>query len=130
MVIFLLGADDPEMKAMADLLTARHHDVRFAEVNKKRAHAGNAYEADPLELTRGEMLICIECRPTFIPTGVNLVVIDHHRPGDPGWNKGPKEYWEASSIGQLHRLLDMTPTQEARVIAAMDHCFPAAIRGE
>src|SRR5690606_25622302 len=30
-----------------------------------------------------------------------VVVIDHHRPGDPGYGRPPEEFLAASSIGQV-----------------------------
>jgi hypothetical protein len=59
----------------------------------------------------------------------STIVIDHHRPGDPGFALGPDRFWEASSIGQLHMLLELEPDHDALVMAAFDHCFATAVCG-
>lgn len=129
--IFLLGADDPEMEGMEKILMKRRLQTVHAMIQNKRVHPANAYWADPVpDIYAGDTLVCIECRPTNIPHGVDLVVIDHHRPGDPGYHLGPEKYWEASSIGQLYKLLNINPSQRAMLLAAMDHCFSASLRNE
>lgn len=130
--IILLGADDPEMRAMVKILNKnRAQHIAYATVNGQRVHPGQAYRAEAVVgLLAGDTLVCIECRPVYLPPEVEVVVIDHHRPGDPGYDLGPKEFWEASSIGQLHVLLDIAPTDNAKLIAAMDHCPSAALRNE
>lgn len=141
---FLLGADDPEMRAMEKLLKSfgsaligigGRDKIIHATSEGTRVHPGNAYKADPIpDLTKGDILYRIECEPTYVPDGVVVRVIDHHRPGDPGYEKGPEDYWFASSIGQLYQVLPFCGIEQAseteRNIAAMDHCFPAAMRGE
>ena len=153
--VFLLGADDPEMKMVSEILFKekgvqdhfialdetfgyefssckfRITRIEWARISGNRVHPGNAYQADPVtDLEPGDVLVRIECEPRSVPLGVEVVIIDHHRPGDPGFSIGPDRYWEAASIGQLYRLLDLEPTQEAKVMAAFDHSFPAAARGE
>lgn len=128
MYFFLLGADDPEMDTIAVLLTNHGLPFAYATVDGVRANPKNAYATDPVEVPTGHRLVLIECEPRIIPS--DFVRIDHHRPGDPGYSRGPSEYWQASSIGQLHILLDIPPTEQARIMAAYDHCFAAAVRGE
>ncbi|HYD30166.1 MAG TPA: hypothetical protein VEB64_04835, partial [Azospirillaceae bacterium] len=45
---------------------------------------------------------------------------------------GPADYWQAASIGQLWRMLagDAAPPDHLRLVAAMDHCLPAAYAGQ
>ncbi|MDO8601057.1 MAG: hypothetical protein Q7R46_00065 [bacterium] len=93
----------------------------------KPCHRGNSYRADPVWVPEQQQLAVIECEPANMGDFPNAVRIDHHRPQDPGFNMGPENYWLGSSIGQLHRLLGLEPTHAARVMAAMDHCFPAAM---
>ncbi len=62
-----------------------------------------------------------------------MIRIDHHRPGDPGYNLPPSNYWQASSLGQLAHFLGRNMemgSQDNLILAAMDHCPAAAIRGE
>lgn len=129
--VFLLGADDPEMEAIEKVLMKKRFHVEHAQIQGKRVHPGNAYWADPVrDLSDGCMLVCVECRPTLIPKGVELKVIDHHRAGDPGYDLGPERFWEAASIGQIYNLLNIHPTEGAMILAAMDHCFSASLRDE
>src|SRR5690606_8892557 len=46
----------------------------------------------------GARVYRVECDGPVIPAGAQ--VIDHHRPGDPGFGKSPAEFMSASSIGQ------------------------------
>lgn len=142
---YLLGADDPEMREMERLLRSFEDsfkcyypgsEIVYATSGGIRVHPGNAYKADPIpNLNKGAILYRIECEPVGVPDGVSVVVIDHHRPGDPGYEKGPEDYWFASSLGQLWQCIPFftgmeNATETERCIAAMDHCFAAAIRGE
>lgn len=135
--LFVLGAADPEMNAIAELL-AQHGVARvYARVNGKRVHPANAYNAEaPAEalelLARGGSVHLVECVGQA-PGGVRRV--DHHFAGDPGHGKPPTQYWHASSLGQTVAVLDEllpTPvavTQEMRWVAAADHCLGAAYAG-
>lgn len=125
---FLLGADDPEMQAMARVLTARCACFSYASVDGIRATPGNSYRVDTVNIPEKYQLIVIECGFSTMPEAT--IVIDHHRPGDPGFALGPDRFWEASSIGQLHSLLGLEPDRASIVMAAFDHCFAATIRGE
>jgi hypothetical protein len=48
-----------------------------------------------------ETILRIECDGTGIPTVDDVVVIDHHRSGDPGFGGEPRHFFTASSVGQL-----------------------------
>jgi len=128
-VIFVLGASDPEMARIEALLGECGRTVAKATVNGRRVAPSMAYRADGTDpaIPRGADVVCIECQVVGItPTAV----IDHHRPGDPGYGKGPEDYWAASSIGQLYAMLpDATPAAEDRLIAAADHCLGHAYQG-
>jgi hypothetical protein len=138
--------------------------IVYAVADGRRVHPGNAYRADPVEVAAGDTLVRVESEPREVPPGVNVVVVDHHRDGDPGYGLPPAQYWEASSIGQLSKLLhdDLVPWpwmqlgggldwcpsmaftlvaeaklnaefggwENVRALAAMDHCFAAAVRAE
>lgn len=94
--------------------------------------------------------VSYEDQDGFIPVWVECAVqggdrkrgfvIDHHREGDPGYGKCPEKFWEASSIGQLHRLLTHSYWVDAEVanaafgeerflVAASDHCPGHAFQG-
>ena len=125
--IFLLGADDPEMKAMAQLLIVFGAPFLYSSVEGGRTTPGNSYRADPIDVPDAQQLVVVECAFEDMPG--STIVIDHHRPGDPGFALGPDQFWEASSIGQLHALLGIEPDHDALVMAAFDHCFATAVRG-
>lgn len=127
-ICYVLGATDPEMNRIEEILRAAGCLIIHAKKDAKRVHAGNAYEANNFcEIPENSGVIFIECCLTGV---VPQKIIDHHRPGDPGYHKGPTEYWEASSLGQLQDHLGVEPAPEDYVLAAMDHCFNAAMKGE
>lgn len=127
----------------------------------KEAGCPGCYPVKDVPDTVGTLYL-VECDfPTGkgIPECDEVVRIDHHRPGDPGYDKQPDEYFAASSIGQFIRLLveadilaphypdvqDVEETgwhvvgeavrtgiswQRAAMIAAADHCLAAAYRGD
>lgn len=127
---FLLGAKDPEMDMMEKLLEKIGMPFAYATVGGVRVHAGNAYKAYPVVVLDGHRLVLVECEPANIADFPDFIRIDHHRPGDPGYDLGPADFWKASSIGQLHETLLREPTWEAIVMAAHDHCFQAALNNE
>lgn len=127
---FLLGADDPEMRKIARVLMVNGYEFGYALAkNGERVTPGEAYYCQSPVPYAGEKIVCVECQPQGYSTG-DFIRVDHHRPGDPGYTLGPAHYWEASSIGQVCELMRIQPSRELRVIAAMDHCFARAIRGE
>jgi hypothetical protein len=102
--LWLLGAEDPEMLAIAELLTVAGETVEYATAGGKPVHPGNAYQADAPDL--GEevgTLYLVECglAPTATAAVREVRRIDHHNPGDPGHGRPPEEFLPASSIGQV-----------------------------
>lgn len=101
--IAILGASDPEMEAIENLLRGAGVAVVYATVDGVRVHPGNAYSPectwhdpsdDPYEW---DEIVTVECCPT---TRVSTR-IDHHREGDPGFGRPPSEFLTASSLGQV-----------------------------
>lgn len=156
--LFLLGVDDPEMRRISHILSVgvpRKHQAigvvwsplckkEYAKVKGMPVNPGNAYQADSppdyvIESLREKLparLVCIECAPKEIPKEISeVIMIDHHRPGDPGFDLPPEQYWKASSIGQFYTLLGsfdsffLKVPDEDKILAAMDHCLPAARQG-
>lgn len=103
-VLFILGADDPEMRQIADILTSAGMAFGYAAVGAARCHPGNAYKADGVISPEGKLLktyvdrVFVECEVAGVKP---VMIIDHHRPGDPGFDLPPSKYWQASSIGQV-----------------------------
>lgn len=127
---FLGGASDPEMRMIRIIVLEAGMSFVYATTDGKPCHPGNTYRADPITVLGKYRLAAIECEPVNFEEFADTVRIDHHRPQDPGFNMGPRQYWKASSVGQLHCLLGLEPTQEAKVMAALDHCFSAATNNE
>mgnify|MGYP001561963170 CR=1 FL=1 len=95
--LWVLGAPDPEMVAIEALLRASQPPtVVHASAAGARVRPDTAYAADPVDGPAA----WVECAPRG---GVSAgdVVIDHHRPGDPGYGRPPAESLAASSIGQV-----------------------------
>ena len=116
--LWILGAPDPEMELIESLLREAGEPVGHATVAGCRVHPGNAYRADGY-VNPGESVIApesaqcsiylVECGfpdPRLIGiNGAEIVIVDHHRPGDPGYGRLAADYLSASSIGQVFSLL-------------------------
>lgn len=129
---FILGADDPEMTEIENILVTHGQPFQYAMSDGSRVHPGNAYKADPVPVEAGFKAVLVECEPEKF-TGFNALprIVDHHRPGDPGFNLVPELYWEASSLGQIYKLLNLgTPTSAHLALAALDHCMSHARQGK
>lgn len=140
--LWFLGASDPEMAHIEELLRATDQRVAYATKHGKRATPAQAYAADLLVVPRDvNTVVFVEAKATLTlrdePWGrrVKVVVVDHHRPGDPGYGAPCHLYWEASSIGQVwsilakHGKVPQDPPPELLIVAAADHCPAAAYQG-
>lgn len=150
--IFILGAPDLEMNVIENILKAIGVDYLFASPDGvKRVTALNAYSEGlrfipghsggntvPVSNTPQEPLwIMVECGGYDITGGV--LKIDHHYPGDSGYDKDHFQHWEGSSIGQVSTLLQslgyvwywqsITGGVDPRIISASDHYPAHAIKG-
>lgn len=104
---YVLGAPDPEMSAIDAIL--RRCCVPFAyatDGNGRRVHTGNAYSYDSTSrpVNPFENIVYVECAPAD-GRHKNSIVVDHHHPGDPGYGMYPKDFWIASSLGQVYDIL-------------------------
>ncbi len=115
---WILGAADPEMVVIEALLRYAGEKFVHATAGGRRVHPGNAYAADPVA---GGATHWVECAPRETGQGWHgecavcgadvangdvcvcapAVVIDHHRPGDPGYGRPAAEFMAASSLGQV-----------------------------
>lgn len=131
---FVLGARDLEMDAIEDMLKLHGTLYGFAAVRTLdgrpvRVGPNNAYRAETIigvESIADVALVLVEC---------DFERCDHHRVIDAGYGKSPEEFLEASSIGQVIRMLARVGVVVAvdtriRAIAAADHCLLAAYQGE
>ncbi|WKN22263.1 hypothetical protein [Azotobacter vinelandii] len=129
--LFVLGARDPEMTIIEDLVRKVGHEVAHAMAGERRVHAGNAYAAERAAARPGRHrgpVVWVEC--ALADGGVPRdLVVDHHREDDPGFRMPPERFWEGASLGQVCTLLGIEPTRELRLAAAADHCLNAAYLG-
>lgn len=134
--LFVLGAVDHECNAIEKLLQEQGQDFCYAlDNNGVRVASHSAYKTvitdKPKMFKEDRILVRVECNgKLFEETKNSIIVIDHHNPGDPGFNKEPKHFFEASSIGQVCKLLGVGAKEDFLYIAAADHCLTAAYQGE
>ncbi|BAL27295.1 hypothetical protein [Azoarcus sp. KH32C] len=136
--IFVLGAQDPEMREIERCLRRAGRQFVHAARHGERCLARTAYDANgvvrmsrtgqpmPAVLLPKAPAVFVECT---VLGHEPVLRVDHHHPGDPGYDKGPEAYLEGSSVGQLLRLLEMEPDVTQRLLAAADHCLTAAYQG-
>jgi len=136
--VFVLGAQDPEMREIARVLRKDARPFFHAAKDGWLVSTKTAYEADGvMKLSRSgrsaqgvllprEPAVFVECA---LHGREPLLRVDHHNPGDPGFEKGPEAFMEGSSLGQALRLLEIEPTETQRLLAAADHCLTAAYQG-
>lgn len=128
--LFVLGAPDPEMEEIERVLLECGELVCYATRSGKRVRVECAYDADGLGGFEGSVadkdIVFVECCVRGL---CYRDVVDHHRPGDPGYGALPENYLLGSSLGQVLEMLGKTPTALQRVIAAADHCPNYAYKG-
>lgn len=128
---FVLGGSDSEMKHIERLVLAGGFEVVRATKNGVRVGRSYAYEVDFPRPKVGD--VWVECSHYLYTKqemhSLGVDIIDHHYEGDPGFGQPPDKYWEASSVGQVYTKLGVTPTYDAKMIAAGDHCLYAAYHG-
>lgn len=137
--VFVLGAQDPEMREIERVARDAGHVALHAASGGLRCTPQTAYAADSVArigpdgrvraavLRPAEPAVWVECR---IAGREPLVRVDHHHPGDPGFTAPPQDYLAGSSLGQVLALLEREPTETQRLLAASDHCLTAAYQGQ
>lgn len=101
--VWILGAPDPEMEMIEDLLRNHGEEIIYALDDRgERVHPGNAYSCPVPEVPEGSTVYAVECLDV-IPSG--WVRIDHHRPGDHGYGRPAEDFMAASSVGQVISVL-------------------------
>lgn len=135
---FVLGAQDPEMREIQHVV----HDAGLAWAHaargRRRCNPRTAYAADGVVRVGADQIP----RPAVLPPKAPAVFVectvlgvepvgrvDHHHPGDPGYEAEPEHFMDGSSLGQVLRLLEREPTETQRLLAASDHCLTAAYQG-
>ena len=135
---FVLGAADPEMCEIERVLCDERRSYLHAACASHRCTPRDAYDADgvvaagagkpgrPAVLLPKEPVVYVECS---VRGHDPIFRIDHHHPGDPGYEAAPEHYVHGSSLGQLLLALEREPTETQRLLAAGDHCPSAAYQG-
>lgn len=138
-LIFVLGAQDPEMRAIEEVLNRAGLEFAYAAIDHVRCSAANAYRADSLVRVgkngRSSPVLAAPNRPlAFVESRLSgrarQLHIDHHHEGDPGFSCEPARYLEGSSLGQVLTLLNERPSDLQRLLCAADHCLTAAYQGD
>lgn len=122
--------------------TNSHFGSLSSRKGPERVQTFNAYQASSIRTViplKGDntpdrvSVVLVECgmdvSSSHILRGYDFIRVDHHHPGDPGYELGPENYFEGSSIGQVCNLLGIEPSTRQRIIAAADHCLAAAYGG-
>jgi len=134
----VLGAQDPEMREIERVVIDAGLTRQHAARDGRRCTPMTAYAADgvvelgPDGIARARVLppkapaVFVECTVLGREPAVR---VDHHHPGDPGFDASPEEYLRGSSLGQVLTLLEREPTETQRLLAASDHCLTAAYQG-
>lgn len=127
---FILGALDPEMHTIEQLLAQHQRHFIHAKLRGRRVLSGNAYSADALsgEIDWTQPVVWVECSVPALRREQHWVA-DHHKPGDPGYSLPAERYWQGSSIGQVCAFLGIAQTKPLSIIAAADHCLNHAYQG-
>jgi hypothetical protein len=101
---WILGASDPEMEAIERLLTQAGQKVAYATLAGQRVTPESAYQADSTTcgLPEGFAPVFVECEVHGVEP---CLVVDHHRPGDPGYRVPPEGFLRGASIGQVIAIL-------------------------
>jgi len=100
--IFVLGAHDPEMKKIEDLLILLGYPFSYALQGVERSNVSNAYKSTHFDFFESS-IIYIECNAVH-KSNIEIL-IDHHNPGDYGYDLDYNQFVEASSVGQFFRYI-------------------------
>lgn len=136
-LLFVLGSADREMAVIHSAAARQGHHVGLAcDADFKRCSPRSAYDAREVDMvnfatgTDYSRVVRVECDgPAIAALTDDPVVVDHHRPGDPGFDGRPEEFWESSSIGQVFDLIGLVPSARDLLVAASDHCPGHAYKG-
>lgn len=127
---FILGAHDPEMSEIARFLSSVGASFYYAATNGRRVRREDAYDATELLSPSFSIVRPLPEEAVFVETFVSGILpvlrIDHHNPGDFGFDKLPVDYVLGSSLGQVLSLFSSPPDARQRLFCAADHCLSSA----
>lgn len=98
--LFILGAKDPEMDAIASMLLQLGYDHVEGAIKGERCNRTNAYTLD--RIYSDKELVFIE---SSFEDKVEAIHCDHHNVGDHGYELDHSSFLAASSIGQVLKLI-------------------------
>lgn len=101
---FILGAIDSEMNFIAFILKYLDLKYEFLRYNGKFVNSYTAYVAKP-KIDPNKVNILIEVNSKEVANKENVIIIDHHNPGDPGYDAVD---YTGSSVYQLYNFLSNT----------------------
>lgn len=99
--LFVLGAQDPEMDLIEEILLKMKYTYVYGSVNGERCNRTNAYMLD--EISTEKEVVFIESSTKEV--SVNSMKCDHHNEGDYGYNLDYNNFLEAASVGQLLKMI-------------------------
>jgi hypothetical protein len=135
---FVLGAQDPEMREIERVVQDAGFERVHAAKGRRRVSPRTAYAADGVVVVGSDLIPRPAVLPPKAPAAfVECAVVghepvlrvDHHHPGDAGYEATPEHYLRGSSLGQVLQALEREPTATQRLLAASDHCLTAAYQG-
>lgn len=103
-ILFVLGADDPEMREIESILDKLLYNYTFASISDKRCTPSNSYKAEYFNIFYNDV-VYIECDTNERIHGERVILIDHHHKGDFGYCLNSDRFLEASSIGQFLKFI-------------------------
>lgn len=128
-LLFVCGNLDQEMYSIRQALG--NLGIKYAQAmhQQRPVKPSTAYSADSIDMTKflrnAKIVVMIECDGPVIRLfdSKTVIKIGHHRQGDIGWNKPPEDFWRASSIGCVWKMLRLSATERDVITAACDHCL-------
>lgn len=126
---FVLGAIDPEMLSIKELLTKHGFRTVQATIDGEYVNHVNANDADGIDSFAEGEAIFVETRVKGLKP---IRIVDHHSESDESAKLPPEKAFEASSIGQIAALLSLDISQidhKFVVAGVVDHNFNAVYRG-
>lgn len=108
--VFILGASDPEMQHIENILNIAHlKHVRalYKQHLPVTALTAYAFQTVSEDISDYEHVVLVECL-NYQPLEFHyntVHIIDHHRQGNPGYGKPPGEFLLGSSLGQVLKFI-------------------------
>jgi hypothetical protein len=141
-LLILFGEKDPESDLARKIAAKNGLSIGTVTFHNQIATGKEVYFAEDFQWDSPQIpfnkisgVIFFECNLLENLSGVEVVHIDHHHPGDHGYALPAERFWEASSLGQFVSFLSGfelsdNPSKEMKLVAAVDHCLAEALEGK